>query len=195
MAISKGRNDLQTNIQDTATMLNSFAIDINSFYEKKIENIENNIREIITKNSNEDFEITQSMTNLLKQEIDLCKDFQKEGFEMLLIKVYSFVEIYLEELLSRLSYSRNKAINEYKQDGQPMHEVSDIEKYFYILKKHQKTSLEKISDVWTDFHNFHRMRKNITHHKKAIEHITIEYINSNISKITQLLSMLELETR
>ena len=113
MAISKGRNALQASIEDTAIMQTSLAIDINSYYENKINNIENNIKRTKEENSNEDFEILQSMIDMQEKEIEFYKEFQKEALEMLLIKVFSYAEKHFEVLLSRLSYNRSKAINEY----------------------------------------------------------------------------------
>ena len=106
MAISKGRNELQASIEDTATMLKSLAIDINSYYSHKINSIEDSIIRIKGNNSNEDFEILQNMTDLLTEEIELHKDFHRVALEMLLVKVFSYAERHFEILLSRLSYNR-----------------------------------------------------------------------------------------
>lgn len=195
MAISKGRNALQASIEDTAIMQTSLAIDINSYYENKINNIENNIKRTKEENSNEDFEILQSMIDMQEKEIEFYKEFQKEALEMLLIKVFSYAEKHFEVLLSRLSYNRSKAINEYLRDRQPMHNISDIEKFFYILKKHKKLSIAQITDIWIDYNTFHVLRKDIVHRRTPEKAISIEYINSNLIQISKLLMIIEAETR
>ncbi|MBR4963563.1 MAG: hypothetical protein IKY54_06665, partial [Muribaculaceae bacterium] len=165
MAISKGRNELQASIEDIAIMLESLTLDINSYYRNKINDIEDNITRIKKDNPKEDFEILQSMTDLLVQEIEFYKEFHKVALEMLLVKVFSYAEKHFEILLSRVSYNRSKAKKEYSKNGQPTKDVSDIEKFFYILKKHKKLSIVQISDIWIDYKAFHLLRNDITHRK------------------------------
>lgn len=195
MAISKGRNELQASIEDIAIMLESLTIDINSYYSNKINDIEDNITRIKKDNPKEDFEILQSMTDLLVQEIEFYKEFHKVALEMLLVKVFSYAEKHFEILLSRVSYNRSKAKEEYSKDGQPTKDVSDIEKFFYILKKHKKLSIVQISDIWIDYKAFHLLRNDITHRKAHNNSIDIDYINSNLTQISKLLMIIEAETR
>ena len=195
MAISKGRNELQASIEDIAIMLESLTIDINSYYSNKINDIEDNITKIKKDNPKEDFEILQSMTDMLVQEIELYKEFHKVALEMLLVKVFSYAEKHFEILLSRVSYNRSKAKKEYSKDGQPTKGVSDIEKFFYILKKHKKLSIVQISDIWIDYKAFHLLRNDITHRKAHNNSIDIDYINSNLTQISKLLMIIEIETR
>lgn len=195
MAISKGRNELQASIEDIAIMLESLTLDINSYYSNKINDIEDNITRIKKDNPKEDFEILQSMTDLLVQEIEFYKEFHKVALEMLLVKVFSYAEKHFEILLSRVSYNRSKAKKEYSKDGQPTKDVSDIEKFFYILKKHKKLSIVQISDIWIDYKAFHLLRNDITHRKAHNNSIDIDYINSNLTQISKLLMIIEAETR
>lgn len=195
MAISKGRNELQASIEDIAIMLESLTIDINSYYSNKINDIEDNITRIKKDNPKEDFEILQSMTDMLVQEIEFYKEFHKVALEMLLVKVFSYAEKHFEILLSRVSYNRSKAKKEYSKDGQPTKDVSDIEKFFYILKKHKKLSIVQISDIWIDYKTFHLLRNDITHRKAHNNSIDIDYINSNLTQISKLLMIIEAETR
>ena len=195
MAISKGRNELQASIEDIAIMLESLTLDINSYYRNKINDIEDNITRIKKDNPKEDFEILQSMTDLLVQEIEFYKEFHKVALEMLLVKVFSYAEKHFEILLSRVSYNRSKAKKEYSKDGQPTKDVSDIEKFFYILKKHKKLSIVQISDIWIDYKAFHLLRNDITHRKAHNNSIDIDYINSNLTQISKLLMIIEIETR
>ena len=195
MAISKGRNELQASIEDTAIMLETLTIDINSYYGQKINNIENNIIRIKENSSNEDFEILQSMTDLLVQEIELYKEFHKVALEMILVKVFSYAEKQFELLLSRLSYNRKIAIKLYSKDGQPTNSISDIEKFFYILKKYKKLTIIQISDIWIDYNTFHLLRNNITHRNAHNKSINIGYLKSNLTQISKLLMTIEAETR
>ena len=90
MAFSKGRNELQASIEDTRVILESLAIDIDSYYRGKIVNIENQIKSIKESNLNEDFEILQSITNAQEQEIEIYKEFHRVALEILLVKVFSY---------------------------------------------------------------------------------------------------------
>ena len=195
MAISKGRNDLQASIEDTRTLLGTLAIDIDSYYSGKITNNENDIKRIKDNNPNEDFEIIQSMVNMPEKEIEFYKEFHRVTLEILLVKVFSYAERHFEILLSRLSYNRNKAKSEYSKDGQPMNGISDIEKYFYILKKYKKISIVEISDIWKDYNVFHLLRNDIAHRKNYNKSIDINYIKNNLAQIFQLLITIEADTR
>ena len=195
MAISKGRNDLQASIEDTRTLLETLAIDIDSYYSGKITNNENDIKRIKDNNPNEDFEIIQSMVNMPEKEIEFYKDFHRVTLEILLVKVFSYAERHFEILLSRLAYNRNKAIKEYSKDGQPANGTSDIEKYFYILKKYNKLSVVEITDIWIDYNAFHLLRNDIAHRKTHNNSINIDYIKMNLTQIAKLLITIEAETR
>ena len=195
MAISKGRNDLQASIEDTRTLLETLAIDIDSYYSGKITNNENDIKRIKDNNPNEDFEIIQSMVNMPEKEIEFYKEFHRVTLEILLVKVFSYAERHFEILLSRLSYNRSKAKREYSKDGQPMNGISDIEKYFYILKKYKKISIVEISDIWKDYNVFHLLRNDIAHRKNYNKSIDINYIKNNLAQIFQLLITIEADTR
>lgn len=195
MAISKGRNELEASIEDKFAIINSLATDINSYYLERINSIKDDIKRIKENNPNEDFEILQSITNTQKQEIEIYEEFYRVTLEMLLVKVYSYAEKHLEILLSRLLYNRNKAINEYKKDGQPTNNVSDIEKYFYILNKYKNLNIARISDIWIDYNKFHLLRNDIVHHKAHKNSIKIDYIHSNLTQISKLLSIVESKTR
>ena len=194
MAFSKGRNELQASIEDTRVILESLAIDIDSYYRGKIVNLENQIKSIKESNLNEDFEILQSITNAQEQEIEIYKEFHRVALEILLVKVFSYAERHFEILLSRLSYNRKKAIKEYSNDGQPKNGISDIEKYFYVLKKYKKISVVKISDIWKDFNESHLLRNDIAHRKNYNNSININYIKNNLAQIFQLLITIETET-
>lgn len=195
MAISKGRNELHASIEDTRNMLESLAVDIDSYYRGKIINIENQIKSIKESNPNEEFEILQSITYTQGQEIEVYEEFHRVVLEVLFVKVFSYAERHFEILLSRLSYNRNKAKREYSKDGQPMNGISDIEKYFYIIKKYKKISIVEISDIWKDYNVFHLLRNDIVHRKNYNKSIDINYIKNNLAQIFQLLITIEADTR
>ena len=195
MAFSRGRNESQASIEDTRIILESLAIDIDSYYRDKMINIENHIKSIRESNPHEEFEILQSITNTYEQEIEIYEEFHRVALEMLLVKVFSYAERHLEILLSRLSYNRNKATKEYSKDSQPTNGVSDIEKYFYIFKKYKKLSIAEISDIWIDYHVFHLLRNDIAHRKTHNSSIDIDYIKINLAQIYKLLTTIEAETR
>ena len=102
MAISKGRNELQASIEDWGTILESLAIDINSYYQGKITNIEDDIKRFKENNYNENFEEIKSIIDTQIQEIGIYKEFQRGALEMLVVKIYSYAERHFEILLSRV---------------------------------------------------------------------------------------------
>lgn len=105
MAIAKGRNDLQASIEDYAKMLDTLACDIDSFYKKEIENINRQIK--ISDESSDDYEIKYSIKVQYEDVIELYESLHNQSFEMLISKIYSYAEKHMEELLKRISYSRN----------------------------------------------------------------------------------------
>lgn len=195
MAISKGRNELKASIEDTFTIIDSFAVDINTYYTERISSIKDDIKRIKGNIPNDEFEIFQSITNTQKQEIEIYEEFHKVALEMLLVRVYSYAERHLEILLSRLSYDGKKAKDEYSKDNQPQKGISDIEKYFYIIKKYKILSIDRISDIWINYNEFHIFRKDIIHRKAHNCSIKIDYIHSNLTQISKLLLTIEAETR
>lgn len=195
MVVSKGRNDIRAAIEDFSMTIEALTIDINSYYKSRVKEKKDDIQKIVIENSHEDYEILKSMTYHLTQEIEYLEDFHKEFLGMLLVKIYTYAETYFETLLSRLSYDRIMALTEYKKDGQPANNVSEIEKYFYVLQKHKKLSVSNISDIWKDFKSVHSIRKSIIHHNTVNKCICFDYIISNINQAYQLLITIELETR
>ena len=153
MAIAKGRNDLQASIEDYAKMLDTLACDIDSFYKKEIENINRQIK--ISDESSDDYEIKYSIKVQYEDVIELYESLHNQSFEMLISKIYSYAEKHMEELLKRISYSRNKSADEYKKDKGNIHGISDIEKHFYVIRKHNNLPEMNISEFWKDFKAIH----------------------------------------
>lgn len=190
MAIAKGRNDLQASIEDYAKMLDTLACDIDSFYKKEIENINRQIK--ISDESSDDYEIKYSIKVQYEDVIELYESLHNQSFEMLISKIYSYAEKHMEELLKRISYSRNKSADEYKKDKGNIHGISDIEKHFYVIRKHNNLPEMNISEFWKDFKAIHQLRNNIEHHySHSAKPISIEYIKSNIVQAEKMLLHIE----
>lgn len=198
MAFAKGRNNMQAYIEDSLEQMRSLVNILHSFFSDKIERKKNKVKSLIEDCKNEDVDVVESMVEYHKEEIAFWEDFFKETLESLLIKIYSIAEFCMEQiLLKRIGYKRKDALKEYKKDQQPTENVSDIEKYFYVLKKSKNLTIERITDLWTDYASFHEKRKNIVHMKDSEKNIdvNIDYIMSNINQIAKLLNVLEKETR
>lgn len=198
MAFAKGRNNLQADIEDSLEQMRSLVNILHSFFSDEIERKKNDVKTLIEDNKNEDVDVVESMVKYHKEEVAFWEDFFKETLESLLIKIYSIAEFCMEQiLLERMGYKRKDALREYKKDQQPTENVSDIEKYFYVLKKSKNLTIERITDLWTDYASFHEKRKNIVHMKDSEKNIdvNIDYIMSNINQIAKLLNVLEKETR
>lgn len=198
MAFAKGRNNMQAYIEDSLEQIQSLVVVMHSFFSDEIERKKNDVKTIIEDNKNEDVYAVERMIKYHEKEVALWDDFFIETLELLLSKIYSIAEFCIEQiLLKRIGYKRKDALKEYKQDQQPAENVSDIEKYFYVLKKSKNLTIERITDLWTDYASFHEKRKNIVHMKDSEENIdvNIDYIMSNINQIAKLLNVLEKETR
>ena len=90
MAISKGRNELKASIEDTFTIIDSFAVDINTYYTERINSIKDDIKRIKGNIPNDEFEIFQSITNTQKQEIEIYEEFHldDEKLQKMLIETF-----------------------------------------------------------------------------------------------------------
>lgn len=188
--IAKGRNELQASIEDYAQMLDTLACDIDSFYKKEIDNIKRQIK--ISDESNDDNEIKYSIKAQYNDVIELYESLHNQSFEMLISKIYSYAEKNMEELLKRISYSRSKSTNEYKKDKGNIHRISDIEKYFYIIRKYSNLPEMNITEFWKDFKAIHQLRNDIEHHYSyQAKPILIEDIRSNIAQAKKMLLHIE----
>lgn len=186
MGVSKGRNMDAASIEDNANLLIEFTKDVFNLYDKKIENIE---KEISNLKQVEDF-----VSSSLEFAEETVRSLMQMSMEIMLLKVYSYAEKHLEQLLSRVSLCRKQAVDLYKSDYKDVRGVSDVEKYYYALQKH--SDLPDLCSVWTDFKTVHKMRVNIEHrYVHPCYSINKDYIIKNINQAKELLIIVERSTR
>ena len=192
MAFSKGRNELQASIEDTASVLISLSEEINSFYSCKIIAIKDDIRKL--QNADVEKEELDSMLFPLYQLEELYNSLYIEAMEMIVSKVYSYVEKHLYMICDRIKYDRKKVARIYERDNHTG-KGSDIEKIFYVINKLYYLEKQKISDYWSDFVLFHKLRTYIEHHNNYQKQLVkIEFIISNINQAKSLLNVIEMST-
>lgn len=196
MTIAKGRNEIQASIEDYAQILNTLACEIDAFYKDEIKKINTQIKLLILENSDEDSEIVNDIISPQNELIDLYENLRRQAFEMLVSKIYSYVEKHIEELLKRISYTRNKSINKYKKEHVTTQGISDIEKHFYVIQQYYQLSRNIIPIFLTDFEKIHKLRNDIEHHYTySWSEISIEFIKKNIEQAKDLLLHIEKITR
>ena len=114
--------------------------------------------------------------------------------EMIVSKVYSYVEKHLYMICDRIKYDRKKVARIYERDNHTG-KGSDIEKIFYVINKLYCLEKQKISDYWSDFVLFHKLRTYIEHHNNYQKQLVkIEFIISNINQAKILLNAIEMST-
>ena len=190
MAFSQGRNEIQSSIEDTASVLLILSEEINSFYSNKIDAINNVIRNL-QYNTELEIEELNSLLFPYNQLKDMYNSLYIEAMEMIVSKVYSYAEIHFNMLINRINYERKRVARIYKQDN-PGKQGSDIEKAFYVINKNYCLEKQRISCYWNDFELIHKLRTDIVHHnnyKKQL--INIEFIKDNINQVRNLLNTIE----
>lgn len=191
MAFSQGRNEIQSSIEDSASVLFILSEEINSFYSNKINAINDEIRNLQYNNTKLEIEELNSLLFPYNQLKDMYNSLYIESMEMIVSKVYSYAEIHFYMLINRINYKRKRVARIYKQDN-PGKQGSDIEKAFYVIKKNYCLEKQRLSCYWNDFELIHKLRTNIVHHnnyKKQL--INIEFIKDNINQVRNLLNTIE----
>ena len=189
MTFSKGYNELQASIEDTASVLISLSEEINSFYSCKIIAIKDDIRKL--QNADVEKEELDSKLFPLYQLEELYNSLYIEAMEMIVSKVYSYAEKQLYMICDRIKYDRKKIAKMYQRYN-PSNQGSDIEKIFYVINKLYCIEKQEISDYWRDFASFHKLRTDIEHHNNYIKQLVeIDYIKSNINQAKDLLNDIE----
>lgn len=192
MTFSKGYNELQASIEDTASVLISLSEEINSFYSCKIIAIKDDIRKL--QNADVEKEELDSKLFPLCQLEELYNSLYIEAMEMIVSKVYSYAEKHLYMICDRIKYDRKKIAKMYQRYN-PSNQGSDIEKIFYVINKLYCIEKQEISDYWRDFASFHKLRTDIEHHNNYIKQLVkIEFIISNINQAKSLLNAIEMST-
>ena len=191
MPFAKGRNEMQASIDDTASALVLLTNEIESYYSQKISELSFQIEKIRKDNLNEAPEVLHCMESPNTNINWIYDEMHENTLEMLLCKVYSYVEKHMEALLKRIPLTGKKARKAYKGEG-----VSDIEKYYAVLKEKYNLQKQNVTDIWKDYEKFHELRKGIVHrYNYDRDTITANYILSNIEQAKALLNYIEDNTR
>lgn len=196
MAFGKVRNEIQSRIEDGACILMNLVEEVNDFFLNKISLIKKEILTVKEENKGMDYEEIQSILSPDQQLEEFYNNIYKEAMEMLVSKVYSYAEIHIELILSRIGYNIKKAQKEYHNKYGTVNGISDIEKSFYVISKRATIGISSITDIWQDYKDIHEIRKNVVHHSRDVNYlIDKNYLNKNIQQIKELLCLLETKTR
>ena len=142
MAFANGRNIILSMIEEEALIIESLIEELQSFFNEKIEIIQNELKIAI---SGEDDDVA----NLIKQEYAKIESIYEEYLEnligMLIQKVYSYVESNLERLMQ---VNRNRAKKIYGKT------TSDIIAFYDEVSIERKLS-KSFLEFWPDYKRFH----------------------------------------
>lgn len=191
MPFAKGKNEMQASIDDTASALIQLTNEIDYYYNQKVADLDSQLEIIRKDNPNEEPEILSCMESPIIGTKWIYDEMYIDTLEMLVCKVYSFVEKHLAELLKRVPISKRTAKNRYKGKG-----MSDVEKFYASLYDKFKYSRQGVSDIWKDYERMHTIRNDVVHryyHERA--NITANFILSNIEQAKELLQYVEECTR
>ena len=193
MAFAKGKNEMQASIDDTALALVQLTNEFENYYTKRVLELDNQIKDLRRENPNEAPEILYCMESPILGIKDIYDEMHRETMEMLLCRVYSFVEKHMEEFLKRIPLSKTQAQKSLTGKG-----VSNIVKFFSAINTRFNLSIQSVSELWKDYEEFHKLRKDIEHHfdyDYQQKDIHINYILDNIEQAKKLLHFIEENTR
>lgn len=189
---AKGRNEIQASIEDMAQAIKNLAYDINEFYTDKIKTIESKIEEVKKQNVDLADEEIGVVNYYNCQLLEIFSNSHIEAMETIVSKVYSYAEKHMQMIVEKVGYNLNKVRREYSKDGQPIKHISNIEKMFYIIKKHYSLPYSALADVWNEYSDIHNLRNMIVHkHSYERQLIKIEYIIQNLDQIERMLKGME----
>lgn len=193
MAIAKGKNEMQASIDDTASALVQLTNELENYYTNRALALDKHIMDLRRENPREAPEVLHCMESPTHCIKDIYDEMHRETMEMLVCRVYSFVEKHMEEFLKRIPLSKTQA-----KKSLTGKDVSDIVKFYSAINARFKLSIQSISDIWKGYDEFHILRKDIEHHYDydyQPKDIPISYILTNIKQATELLLFIEENTR
>ncbi len=190
---AKGRTLLRASIEEEAQRYDNIIDNLKSYFESNIEKIENETKQL--RNSNQDEEVI-SIISLNDTTIDILREGLEKCCEMLIVRIHSYAESNLHEMLKQYFGWSEYKINEEKKAicQNQKSRFSDLETYFVILIQNKNLSLE-LRQEWHDFDQFHKLRNQIVH-SKAIEssyhiQLTTDYLKKSLSMAGNLLQTID----
>lgn len=192
MAFGKGRNYLEAKIQDEEVLLSSFIDGFEKYFESQISKVEQQIIEVEEEFRMDGPEVMSSASNSLREIIYYYEENFQVIMEMILSRIYSYLEKNMEELMNcRLNVDRRQAKKEYKG----VKGLSDVEIYFLTFKQMLQFE-ESLEHFCPEFRSYHSDRVAIEHHKREnIKDLNVSYIKTFLESAFELLSFVETKSR
>lgn len=180
MAFAKGRNMILSMIEDEALIIESLIEELQSFFNDKIEIIQNELKIAI---SGEDDDVASSIKQEYANIESIYEDYSEHLIGMLIQKVYSYAESNLERLMQLNRYRAKKIYGKTSSDIIAFYDAVSIER-----------SLSKsLLEFWPDYKRFHELRKKFVHNKDEVTNITpsFEFVRSNLGQVLEMLRAIE----
>lgn len=173
--ISKGRNILQAQIDDTAIVLDRLLSEVSRQIKASFKELEKVIdEEVVDMPYEEAWSVKSSMETAcrMEDETEMLESFYKS----MVIMICSYCET---TLLSMLPIDIQK---QYKYKGKK------IDSYYKAIQENYDIKLKPIGKLWRGKRGFIKFRNDITHGKEYdTTLLNSEYINSNLKMVKHLL--------
>lgn len=193
MSFSRGRNNIEASIIDSAIIYHELLDELESFFKNKIDNIVC----IIEEEKGYLHENKELFANIQQPYMELIFHYQEifqECLEMLLIKIYSYIEKHLEVLMGTLGIKTREAVINKPIKGK-VQRKSKIELYYLAIQK--ACSFEaSLIEKWAGFQEFRTTRNSIVHNKQTTnKQLTTKYLKESLHYGNDILLYIELQIR
>lgn len=173
--ISKGRNILQAQIDDTTIVLDRLLSEVPKQIKASFKELEKEIDEAGVGLSHEEaYTVKESLARAyrMEDETEMLESFYKS----MVIMICCYCE---RTLLSMLPIDIQKQL---KYKGKK------IESYYKAIQEHYDIKLKSIGELWRGQRGFIKFRNDITHGREYdAELLTYENLNSNLKMVKHLL--------
>lgn len=161
--IAKGRSDFQSMVDSSVSVLLGIIEDVSTPILQKINIIECERKINSEKITEWDEKNQKEVTTVWTPDIptDIYYNTLYELYVSIVQRIYSFCENGLFELIMDKKQAKKARCN--KQKEEETRNLTDLELYNIIIQRQYNISLVDICSIWTNFNQFHQLRKELTH--------------------------------
>lgn len=179
---------MQAEIEDCASFILSHADELEAYYQNILNTLEHEIDDIRVQYPNEDVKVLRDMCYDERYAHEMYMDFINSTLKMFVVKVYSYVDSILGQLISELGLN-DKLIKT---------RLPKVVKYCRALQDNCYLEKGFLYKYWTSFNYFHNLRNSIVHgniKSSSIYNLNWTDIKNNLYSAKELLTYVEKETR
>lgn len=194
--IAKGQSTFQSTVTSSVSVLLTIIEDVSTPIINKINNIECDRKINAEKIIEWDDELQQEVTTTWFPDMptDVYYSTLYELYVSIVQRIYSFCENGLFELIENKKQA--KKIRCDKKENEETRNLTDLELYYRIIQEQYNISLVDIRSIWTDFEQFHQLRRDLTHSSfyplfQHSHYLKKDFLEKNLYDVKALLLYVE----